>query len=320
MYVATVSNSSHGSEAKHSAQSLPEKHVELYNTISAMLQKEKHYACPDWLEHGTTKKAGGRVVVDASCRAKVCRWIFRTVEHARMKRETAIIAISYLDRFLWSKSSRASRVQRVRIERARRDRREYQLVAMTSLYVAIKINEPIEMDAMTMSQLSRGLQSAQDIISCEQDILSCLRWKMNGPTSYQFISYILELLPDSTNLNIALQLYTDSHRQVELSVQDPVFVPIRRSNVAIAAILNALNGIELIDFPSEKRAAFLQSVFESFGIQSDSPLLRLVRKRLLHISHIALRCRAPQSQSPRRVDRFDYVRASRPHPSSCKSC
>mmetsp|Transcript_30592 Transcript_30592/g.52235 ORF Transcript_30592/g.52235 Transcript_30592/m.52235 type:complete len:346 (+) Transcript_30592:257-1294(+) len=330
-----TANNSNNSETKHSvAQSaLPTKHdEELHQTISAMLQKEEHYACrPDWLERGSgssrtanksrTKKqripggggSGGSVgsgsgsssaIIDASCRAKVCRWIFRTVAHAGMSRETAMIAMSYLDRFLWSKkTSRRTKAQQLRMERARRDRREYQLVAMTSLYVAIKIHESsIEMDARTMSRLSRGFHSAQDILSCEREMLPCLQWKMNGPTSYQFIHYILELLPDATDLNAALKLYAGSRRQVELSVQDHVFVPIKRSTVAVAAMLNSLDEIDSIDFSSEERAEFLQRLFESFDLEEDCPLLRLVRKRLLHISHLSSRCQ--RSQSPRRVDRI----------------
>mmetsp|Transcript_34506 Transcript_34506/g.58536 ORF Transcript_34506/g.58536 Transcript_34506/m.58536 type:complete len:293 (-) Transcript_34506:292-1170(-) len=291
MHLATEPNSSYGRKDKRSQQSLPSKRQELHQTISAMLHKEQYYACHDYLKHGIMKRAGP---VYASRRAKVCRWIFQTVENACMQRETAINAMSYFDRFLWSKSPRATKVQQMRVEKARADQREYQLAAMTSLYIAIKINEPIEMDALTLSKLSRGLQSAKDIISCEQDMLSCLRWKMNGPTSHHFISYIMKLLPHSISLSISLELYANSYRQVELSVQDSVFVPIRRSTVAIAAILNSLNWIESSDFPSDKRTDFLQEIFKSFDLNADDPLLSLVRRRLLHISNDASKYRTPQ--------------------------
>ena len=117
-------------------------------------------------------------------------------------------------------------------------------MAMASLYVAIKIIESIEIDAATISRLSIGLQSAEDIISCERDILTSLCWKVQGPTPFQFISYILELLPDdSTRSAVAKKLYHDSLQQIELAITDYAFVILRHSSIAIASILNSLESI-----------------------------------------------------------------------------
>ena len=70
---------------------------------------------------------------------------------------------------------------------------------MTRLYIAIKIWEPIQMG---VGRLSKRAQSAKHIISCEQVVLKSLRWRLNGPTPIQFVSYILKLLRDSTQKNL----------------------------------------------------------------------------------------------------------------------
>ena len=174
---------------------------------------------------------------------------------------------------------------------------------MTSLYIAIKTTEnmEIEVDASTMSRLSRGLQSAEDIVSCEQDILTSLQWKLNGPTPFQFISYILELLPDSASLTVALKLYVDSHHKVALAIKDHACVPLRRSHIAVASILNSLDGVAQDDFPSDKRTQFVQAISDAFDLDADSPLIRLVRRRLLSRATKSSRWQVSQRSGPKRV-------------------
>jgi hypothetical protein len=153
---------------------------------------------------------------------------------------------------------------------------------MTCLYIAIKITEPIEIDAATIGGLSRGLQTAEDIISCSQDILTSLRWKMQGPTPFQHVSHMLELLPDDTvRSEVVTKLCGDSHRQVELAVEDYACVILRRSSIAVAAFLNALSGVAEDDFSSDKKTAFIDMISKSFELDVDSPLIKAVRGRLL---------------------------------------
>jgi Cyclin, N-terminal domain len=68
--------------------------------------------------------------------------------------------------------------------RARLDRKEYQLVALTTLYIATKIFEPFAMDASLVSRLSRGLHSTEEIIALEYEILLALQWKVNGKLAH----------------------------------------------------------------------------------------------------------------------------------------
>lgn len=133
------------------------------------------------------------------------------VDCTNLKRETVSIAMGYLDRFLCSSSRRA--------EQARHDRREYQLAAMTALYIAVKIYEPLEMDAVLVSRLSRGLHTAEEVTTLEHEMLVALGWKMCDPSSHQICNYLLELLPEEA-LDVKPTLYDFCHFQTELATGD----------------------------------------------------------------------------------------------------
>ncbi len=140
-------------------------------TLSTMFKQEEYYMCHHYLnDSGNLKSA-------VACRSRTHQWMLRTVGHAKLQKETAIVGMSLFDRFLCSDSPRAKNARRD-------DHIEYQLVAMTSLYIAMKIIEPIETDAAIIIRLARRIQSAESIIHCERDILTNLQWKLHGPTPF----------------------------------------------------------------------------------------------------------------------------------------
>lgn len=257
----------------NSDRTMDEQHV--FDCISAMLRQEEHYLCHDYLDIqvAATQHPSNGDAIDETCRSKMCEWIFHVIDSTRLQRETASVAMGFLDRFLASSSEQA--------EYAKSNRKEYQLAAMTCLYIAVKIREPFEMDAALMSRLSRGVHSAEEITSLEYNILIALQWKVNGPTPIQFVNHILELLPDSAR-SAAPTLYEHSHFQTELAVGDYAFVPyLRQSTIAIASILNSLGGIERGSFPFDECIQFIQVISSAFDLDIDSPLVNAVRGRLL---------------------------------------
>lgn len=248
---------------------------DIFGCISTMLRQEEHYVCHDYLgdQVATALHHNKGDAIDETCRSKMCEWIFHVIDSTRLQRETATVAMTFLDRFLCSASERATQ--------ARMDRKEYQLAAITCLYIAVKIREPFELDATLMSKLSRGLHSAQEITSLEYDVLIALQWKANAPTPFQFVNYLLELLPDSVK-SVASTLYEHSHFQTELAAGDYAFVPyLRQSTIAIASILNSLGGIEQDSFAYNECIQFIRSVSNAFDLDIDSPVVNAVRERLL---------------------------------------
>jgi len=208
-------------------------------------------------------------IVDVSTREQICKWIFHIIDRVEMQRETAIIAMNYLDRFMSTSVPRA--------RRARFNRREYQLVALTCLYIAVKITEPIVMGADMIRELSRGAYSIESILSCERHILASLRWKLNGPTPFQFIDYMLQLLPEDTCINIRSKLAHDARHQVEVAVHDGACVPLRRSTISISSVLNSIEDSISLD----KKIEFIQQLSDTVGYDvEDSPMIKVCRKRL----------------------------------------
>jgi hypothetical protein len=138
------------------------------------------------------------------------------------------------------------------------------------------------MDAALISQLSRGVHTAEEITSLEYEILVDLQWKLNGPTPVQFVNYILKLLPESAR-SAENTLATHSHFQIELSVGDYAYVPhIRQSTIAVASILNSLGSVEQDGpVPLQECIQFVRSISDAFGLDIDSPLVNAVRGRLL---------------------------------------
>lgn len=259
----------------------------IIDQVKTMIKQEEQYICPDYydLKGTNTKKnnKGASIDMVLSCRTKVCQWIFQMVQrtHLQNPSETAIVAISYLDRFLSCSSTSP------RAKKAKFDRREYQLVAITCLYIALKMSESIHgMDPATLSRLSRGgRHTEQDVIDCEHDIFASLRWKLNGPTPFQFIRCILDLLPDSARSKVmAPKIRDSSHRQVELAIGDYAFIQLRRSSIAVASVLNALEGeVSHEDFSVEERTQFVQLISDTFDVHN-SALVNALRKRLLKLS------------------------------------
>lgn len=101
----------------------------IFDCISAMLRQEEHYLCYDYLDSQVVGVAlRKKDAIDESCRSKMSEWIFHVIDSTRLQRETASVAMHYLDQYLCTSSERAAR--------ARFDRKEYQLAAMTCFYVA----------------------------------------------------------------------------------------------------------------------------------------------------------------------------------------
>jgi hypothetical protein len=262
---------------------------DIYDCISTMLIQEKLYLCCDYLN---IKQASHHRMhfdrsdpIDETCRAKMTEWCFHVVDCTNLRRETVSIAMGYLDRFLCSSSPRA--------EQARRDRKEYQLAAMTSLYIAVKIYEPLEMDAGLVSRLSRGLHSAAEITALEHEMLVALGWRMCDPSPHQICNYLLELLPDEA-INVKPTLYDFCHFQAELATGDYAYVPLRRSVVAVASVLNALEGINQQDLLFDERMEFIDSISRALDYDICSPLVNAVRIRLLESFAKSSGCELPQ--------------------------
>jgi hypothetical protein len=89
-------------------------------------------------------------------REKICEWSYQVIDHFDFSREVVSVSIHYLDRFLATTTV---------------DKKLFQLVAMTALYLAIKIYEPSSLSMKSMIELSRGYFSPAQMAEMEMAIL-----------------------------------------------------------------------------------------------------------------------------------------------------
>ena len=145
--------------------------------------------------------------------------------------------------------------------------------------MSVKVEECVIMDAETVSQLSKGLHTAQEITTLEYEILSALQWKLHCPSKLTFVEYFLSLLPeDEAWAEPILHVYSSLQTDI---VANYSFVPnMRQSTIALAAILNSLEFIGQNDFPIQKRMEYFQKIVCTFGIDINSQVIQATKAHL----------------------------------------
>ena len=200
--------------------------------------------------------------VDADCRTKMAEWCAQVIDFCKFSRETVGIGMSYLDRFMATGARRA--------RKAMADRKDYQLAAMTTLYMAIKLNEPLEMETKLLSDLSRGCYTSVEIATMEIDILGALGWRVAGPTPLAFVRHFLAVGLHDTEAaaNPALEatLLDFSRFQTELAIGIPALLSVSPSRIALAAILNSMEAIDDVAMNPFERISFYRAIETMSGI------------------------------------------------------
>jgi Cyclin, N-terminal domain/Cyclin, C-terminal domain len=230
---------------------------EVADRIKAMRKQEQTtYTCSDYLKDNEKRLRKAKKPVDEDCRVKMCEWCYQVVDFCKFRRETVAISMSFLDRYLGTSQGRYALL----------DRKDYQLVAMTTLYMAIKLHEPLEMETSLLADLSRGCYNEMEITKMEQSILDALNWRIQGPTVLSFVQHFLALLPDTVHPAVATAVMDYARFQTELATPDYNLVSCPHSHVALAAILNAVEGMDRSMLSLRAQGAFLRSVEKFSGI------------------------------------------------------
>lgn len=243
--------------------------MEILDRLKVMKEQEATtYQCTDYLQN----HIGTPGAIDDWCRFKMVEWCFQVVDFIGFSRETVCIAMSYLDRFLSNGNPRA-----IAIIRSRKD---YQLAAMTSLYIAIKLFEPKVIGMSLLTELSRGCYDMDDFRLMEDDMLAGLNWRLNGPTPTSFMENFLSLLAlkepevkDDYSIIIDNATY-----QIELSVGDYDFVTRHPSEIAIASLINSFRLL-----PNNER--LMTSIQEIAGTNLNSFSMQLTARSMHRLQH-----------------------------------
>ena len=185
------------------------------------------------------------------------------VDHFDLNREVVSTAMSHLDRFLGVYNGVV-------------DKNLFQLLAMTCLYLSIKLNEfkhlliPGSKSSMdTILQLSRGFFTLKEMEKMEYEVLQRLRWHVHPPTAQLFVKHFLFHLSVEEH-----ELHDLAQFMIELSVMDYFFVSYKPSEIAIAALLNSMERL------GHKNTSQINFPFNSQFLDIHSPEVLVCRERL----------------------------------------
>lgn len=257
--------------------------------IQVLLRKESsNYACIQLYTGDAATVAGCNIkTLEEGWRRRICEWAFEVTDHYCFDREVTSIAIYYLDRFVSYTIAYGETV----------GKREFQLLAITCLYVAMKLHGTIDLNLTTKRvriplsnfvELSHGYFSAVIIEEMEMKLLSrVLMWRTNPPTSAQFIAYILQLLAPTfqhgPRMEVSFSKLFDVTRFLtETAVcVSTVFVVFKPSVIALAALTIAVEAADDAAFsPHERHELFSKLTEVAFHFKSDAQEINRVRTLL----------------------------------------
>mmetsp|Transcript_631 Transcript_631/g.1164 ORF Transcript_631/g.1164 Transcript_631/m.1164 type:complete len:377 (-) Transcript_631:122-1252(-) len=171
--------------------------------------------------------------IDEYCREQIVEWSFRVVDYFRIDREVVAVSLSMLDRFLAICEC---------------DRSTFKLAATTTLNLSVKLLHPCKLGELgILSDLSRGEFDMHDVACMERHILQLLQWKLHPPTPIAFSTLLLDYIFSHQSLNLSAtdvdDLYDISSFFTELALCDYYFVGVAPSSIALASVVNALEGM-----------------------------------------------------------------------------
>ncbi len=204
-------------------------------TIHAMRRQEEiAYSVSDYLSCLPETNAAHDAPVDATCRHVMAKWCNEIADFCEYKRETVAIALNCLDRFMTSPSGHEVLL----------DRNQYQLAAMTALYSSVKVHEQEAMDPRLVSNLSRGVHSAEAVEAMESKMLNAIQWRINPPTAMSFMRSMIDLIPDHLMNSCEKETIADITKfQIELAVNEYKFCTVNASSISFACALNAMESV-----------------------------------------------------------------------------
>jgi hypothetical protein len=226
------------------------------DVVANMLEQEATiYKREDYLTALLPSKLSGETI-DGSWRQRIVEWMYGVVDHCNLRRESVAVATYFLDL--------ASCHDLVL------SRKDFQLVAMTSLMLAIKLNDSTMVKLDSMVKLGRGLFNEEDVIAMEIRMLKAFRWHVHPPTPVCYMRQLLRLLPPETT-PVARYIIVEVTRFIsEISACLYKFVKYPASSMAFAAISIAMERIDDSTLPLWQRHQFLYNVASATGLESTS--------------------------------------------------
>ncbi|CAL0327086.1 unnamed protein product [Lupinus luteus] len=192
--------------------------------LTSLLAKEQHNPLHTCIEFDTVLEG---------MRVEAVLWILRVNAHYSFSALTAILAVNYLDRFLFSFRFETKKPWMI------------QLSAVACLSLAAKVEEtqvPLLLDLQVED--SKYLFEAKTIKRMEILVLSTLGWKMNPPTPISFLQYIIRRLGLKNDFNLCFEFLKRCESLLISLIPDTRFMSYLPSELATATIMHVINSVE----------------------------------------------------------------------------
>ena len=254
--------------------------LNIFKTESA----EHYQVTPNYLHSSVlipTPKDSRDQGVSERCRRRTCEWMYDICDYFQLNREVVGVALFYVDRYFTITFEGAS--GQVPVTRGK-----FQLVALTGLYIAVKLHgegrqknfacsqslgspgqpdnsQPwnrLKLSLAICASISRNQFTTREIEDCERNMLDTLDWHVNPiVSSGTIIDSLLIYLPSTMSArtieggmdeSLASFVYDCAKYLAELSVSVPALSLVYKpSVVAYASILHALDTLNAKSSPCD---------------------------------------------------------------------
>jgi len=242
-----------------------------YDVIAVMLRQEATSYKRVMYDQSPLREKLREESVDGSWRQRIVEWMYGVVDHCNLHRDSVAVAAYFLD--LSAVRGLVS------------TRRDFQLAAMTSLMMSIKLYESTSVKLESMVKLGRGLFTTDDVVAMESKILNAMNWLVHPPTPICFMRQFLRLLPSKSS--VARYMVVEVSRFIsEITTCLYKFIEYPSSVMAYASMLIAMERIDALTLSVHEREHFMRSVRECTGLESMSEIvLRAVRDLRKSLEH-----------------------------------
>lgn len=165
--------------------------------------------------------------------------------------------------------------------RSRSDRKAYKLVVITSLYLAIKIINRRALPMEALAELSKGEFETHHISDMESFILTTLSWQLYPPTSSTYITCFQNIIPPTLSASVRRSILEKAYFYAELSVIEYSFITFKQSEIAFAAFLNAVSGVNSTLLPPMEKQSIIKTIEDLSGMQQDDTSIISARRKIL---------------------------------------
>lgn len=205
-------------------------------------------------------------VVDPTWRQRITEWMYSVVDHCSLRRDSVAVASYYLD----------MSVDKGVIN----SRQEFQLAAMTSLQLAVKLYDSSVVKLESLVKLGRGLFTEHDIIDMEARILKALDWQVHPPTAVCFLRQYLRLLPTTVSPVVRYMIAEVTRFISEISVCLYTFIKYPPSAVAYAGLVIAVGRIDEEVLSICQRQEIINTISNTAGLSMISTQMSAIIEEL----------------------------------------